>query len=54
MSYKKTRRNSFQTISSKTKCIYNLNDCPCALACPAGGDSGRAWFFCYFLHQGKK
>jgi len=26
----------------------------CALACPAGGASGRAWLFWYFLCQDKK
>jgi len=48
------RSKRLRTISSSTKCIYNLNDCSCALACPAGGASGRAWFFWFFLHQGKK
>ena len=27
------------------ECNYNLFECSCALACPAGGASGRAWFF---------
>jgi len=30
------------TISSMVKCFYNLSDYSCALACPAGGASGRA------------
>jgi len=27
------------------ECNYNLFECSCALACPAGGASGRAWIF---------
>ena len=34
--------------------IYKMPESLCALACPAGGASGRAWFFWFFLHQGKK
>ena len=31
--------------SSIRDVISKYNDCSCALACPAGGASGRAWFF---------
>jgi len=54
-------KQQLQPISSINNAITKYKDCSCALACPAtacpdegGRASGRAWFFWYFLHQGKR
>jgi len=47
-------KQAFQILSSMAKWIYKCDECSCVLACPAGGASGRAWSFWFFLHQGKK